>query len=82
MMAMPKMKERPAGKDSDDASVSIHVKAPSFDQLCKYEGGHTQRQSHLDRNRQKHAKKSRVSKLAADIQGVTGVDNQMTVEVP
>jgi len=86
VMATPKTEERTAGEKIDDASVTAQVKTA----LLTHRSTSSVNTKVVTRNGEvtltgiakNDAEKSLVSKLAADIQGVTGVDNQMTVEVP
>ena len=84
--ATPKVIERTAGEKIDDASVTAQVKTA----LLTHRSTSAVNTKVTTRNGEvtltgiakNDAEKSLVSKLIADIQGVTGVDNQMTVEVP
>lgn len=84
--AAKKVKERTAGEKIDDASVTAQVKTA----LLTHRSTSAVNTKVTTRNGEviltgiakNDAEKSLVSKLIADIQGVTGVDNQMTVEVP
>lgn len=84
--AAEKVKERTAGEKIDDASVTAQVKTA----LLTHRSTSAVNTKVTTRNGEviltgiakSDAEKSLVSKLVADIQGVTGVDNQMTVEAP
>lgn len=84
--AVPKVKERTADEKIDDASVTAQVKTA----LLTHRSTSAVTTKVTTRNGEviltgiakNDAEKSLVSKLVADIQGVTSVDNQMTVEVP
>lgn len=86
MMTTPKMKERTACEEIDDASVSIHVKtmllAHRPTRSVNTKGITCSGEAALTGIVKSEAEKSRGSRLAADIQGVTGMDNQMTLKVP
>lgn len=80
------MKERTADAKIDDASVTAQVKLA----LVTHRSTSAVNTKVITRDgkvnltgiAKNDAEKSLVSKLVADIQGVTSVDNQMTVEVP
>lgn len=84
--ATPEVAERTAGEKIDDASVTAQVKSA----LATHRSTHAVKAKIETRNGEvtltgiakNAAEKSLVTKLVADIQGVTGVKNQMTVEEP
>lgn len=84
--ATPVMEERTAGEKIDDASVTAQVKTA----LSTHRSTLSANVKVVTRNGEvmltgiatNEAQKSLVTKLVADIQGVTSVKNQMTVEDP
>jgi osmotically-inducible protein OsmY len=84
--ATEKTEERTSAEKIDDASVTAQVKTA----LMTHRSTSAVNTKVITRNGEvtltgiakNDAEKSLVSKLVADIQGVTGVDNRMTIEVP
>ena len=81
--AIPAMPERTAGEKMDDASITAQIKTA----LYTHRSTSSIKTKVVTRNgevaltgiAQNEAEKALVSKLVADIQGVTGVKNEMTV---
>lgn len=81
----PQMAERTSGEKVDDASITAQVKSA----LLTHRSTSSVKTKVETRNGQvtltgiakNAAEKALVSKLVTDIQGVTSVDNQMTIEV-
>jgi len=82
--ATPEMPERTAGKKMDDASITAQVKTALLTQRStssiKTKVETRDGEVTLTGIAKNAAEKALVTKLVTDIQGVTGVKNQMTVE--